>query len=111
MRLPSKGEGAKMVKLEFVDAQEMHKLHPKTFLAPTIRELRSVKVGSFVKICAGRERFWVIVYEINGDNLRGVINNELLCTKEHGLGFESVVHFELKNVYQTLLPIKQKRGC
>jgi hypothetical protein len=36
----------------FNDAQQMHKMYPATFEAPSSDELAPVRVGSLVKICA-----------------------------------------------------------
>jgi hypothetical protein len=87
---------------EFVDAQEMHRLHPTTFEAPYAEELAAIEPGDFVKICTGGERFWVKVDEHTPPHLVGRVDNELIGTDEHGLACNDVVRFEERHVFQTL---------
>ena len=83
----------------FVDAQEMSRIHPKTFEAPTADELALIRTGSIVKVCVPPERFWVIVKEVNGGKIVGEVNNYLTATDEHGLSNEDIIEFEPRHVY------------
>lgn len=85
----------------FTDAQEMKKMYPATFDAPTSNELAAVHAGSLVKICADDvERFWVIVTEVEGNRLQGTVDNDLLHSNVHQLKSDDVVSFELRHIYQ-----------
>jgi hypothetical protein len=85
----------------FNDAQQMHKMYPATFEAPSSDELAPVRVGSLVKICADDlERFWVIVTDVKGDRLQGTVDNDLLHSDVHQLKSNDVVSFELRHIYQ-----------
>ncbi|MFZ6727484.1 hypothetical protein ACO0K2_18490 [Undibacterium sp. MH2W] len=85
----------------FNDAQELSKLYPETFEAPSQDELASVREGSLVKICANDvERFWVIVKNVDGDKLQGTVDNELSHGEVHHLKCDDVVSFELRHIYQ-----------
>jgi hypothetical protein len=44
---------------DFVNAQKMRRLHPDTFEAPSLQELVEIRKDSLLKVCDGRERFWV----------------------------------------------------
>lgn len=90
--------------LSFVDAQEMHKTYPSTFEAPSHDELSVIEPGWFVKVSAGQERFWVEVTEVNGDDIKGRIDNDLIFTKEHGLVFNQVIDFKKCNCYSLMEP-------
>ena len=84
----------------FIDAQEMEKLHPDTFEAPSKKELKNLKVDDSVKICNGRERFWVTITKIgkqNNQKLRGTVNNNLVDPVEYDFGDE--VKFEKRHIY------------
>jgi hypothetical protein len=86
---------------EFVDAQHMALIHPDTFDAPSKVALNRIKVGDYVKVCANnKERFWVQVTHIDGQNLTGVVNNDLVETKHHGLSCNDIVEFAKCNIYQ-----------
>ena len=90
------------MKTFFVDAQEMARKHPDTFKAPTKKELKSIKVGDFVKVCANNEeRFWVMVKSVEGNQITGTIDNQLIC-KGHGLKYQDQITFYKKNIYQKL---------
>lgn len=85
----------------FIDAQEMAKLHPKTFSAPTLEEVKKVKVGDFVKVCVDNlERFWVEVTEISEDRIQGKISNDLLHFDN--MKFGDVISFESRHVYDIM---------
>lgn len=84
----------------FIDAQEMARMHPDTFGAPSADELGRIDVGDSVKVCADNvERFWVTVTELNGDCLAGIVDNNLICTDQHGLKFGDIVKFKKCNIY------------
>jgi hypothetical protein len=84
---------------EFVDAQEMHKLHPRTFWAPSKAELAKVRDGSIVKVSIGGERFWVQVRKVKGSKVTGVIDNDLISTNEHGLSYGDKITFEKRHIH------------
>jgi hypothetical protein len=84
---------------EFTDAQEMKRIYPNTFEAPSEKQLSMVEIGDAVKVCAIRERFWVHVTAIDGNSLIGVIDNDLLFSEEHGLKYEDIVKFELRHIF------------
>lgn len=90
------------MKLEFVNAQEMHDQHPSTFYAPSQEELSSLEKGDYVKICAENERFWVQIREVNGSDIQGVIDNDLVNTHKHGLKDTDLITFHSDNVFQIL---------
>jgi uncharacterized protein YegJ (DUF2314 family) len=96
-----------MKNYNFVNAQEMHKLHPKTFEVPSDEELNNIKIGDFVKICIygklepdfsdiDNERFWVEVTEINNDEIIGTVDNELV---EVDLKYGEKIKFKKENIY------------
>lgn len=86
----------------FVNAQEIAAQHPDTFKVPTAIELAKLKKGSYVKICAEGERFWVKVERILDDKIEGIIDNDLVHTNRHGLKCYDRVRFTSSNIYQIL---------
>ena len=86
--------------MNFVDAQEMVKVHPETFYAPSKDELDDISIGDFVKVCDNDERFWVIVEEIDGDTITGVVDNDLI--RDHSFSCGSKISFDKCNVYNIL---------
>jgi len=85
----------------FNDAQQLGRMYPETFDVPSLGELASVLVGSLVKICADDiERFWVIVTNADGNNLQGIVDNDLSRSSVHNLKCGDVVSFELRHIYQ-----------
>ena len=50
------------------------------------------KVGGFVKIERGSEFFWCKILEVGSSkHLRVIVDNDLLCTDEHGLSLGDVI--------------------
>lgn len=86
----------------FTDAQQMMADHPDTFRAPPLATVLNVGVGDIVKICAGRERFWVEIAAIEGQEIIGWIDNELYFTHEHGLAYDDEVVFEHRHIYDVI---------
>jgi hypothetical protein len=85
--------------LPFEDAEEMQKQNLETFFRPSEQELQSLKAGMLAKLCTGGERFWVIVIEVEGDKIRGVVDNELVRTETHGLKLNDLIEFEFRHIY------------
>ena len=85
---------------EFIDAQQMHKEHPKTFYAPSEEELSKIDIGTFVKVCVGMERFWTEVVKIEGSKISALVGNDLAYTDQHGLSLGDYLTFDKKNIYQ-----------
>jgi hypothetical protein len=89
---------------EFVDAQQQARLYGRTFRALSQESLAALRPGAFVKVATGGERFWVRLTQVQGDTLRGVIDNVLQNTVRHGLHMGDEVAFETRHVYQVILP-------
>lgn len=98
----------KMTRMDntFTDAQEMRRLHPHTFEAPTAEEVSVLTVPANVKVCVGNERFWVKVASIDKSNddpfrwtFKALVRSHLILTDEHGVKFEDEVEFEGRHIY------------
>jgi len=87
------------MKKNFIDAQDRHALNPDTFYAPSKKELDTIESGVNVKVCLDDERFWVEVSQVNGDEITGTVNNDLIHTASHGLKFGQEIKFEKRHVY------------
>ena len=89
---------------EFADAQLQARLYGRTFRAPSQESLTALRLGAFVKVATGGERFWVRLTQVQGDALRGVLDNVVQNTARHGLHMGDEVAFEKRHVYQVILP-------
>ena len=67
-----------------------------TFWAPSAKQLKQVKNGSTVKICNGKERFWVKVEGRQKKMFIGHIRNNLLFST---YTFGDMIAFEEKHIY------------
>lgn len=89
----------------FVNAQVRKAESPDTFFAPELDDLELIRVGDSVKVGVDGsqgspgERFWVEVTGIDGDQITGTVDNDLLMTKMHGLYFGKEVTFSKACVY------------
>lgn len=89
------------------DAQLMAQANPGKFEAPSQQDLDALKPGDLVKLCfsmdipgrerPSRERMWVIIRGMKGDEIIGELNNEPF--EMPGLRCGDVVHFEPRNIY------------
>lgn len=91
-----------MTSHEFTDAQQLMADHPDTFRAPPLSTVLNVGVGDIVKVCAGRERFWVEIAAIDGAEIIGWVDNDLYFTDEHGLEYDDEVVFEHRHIYDVI---------
>lgn len=83
--------------ITFVNAQEMLAKHPDTFYAPSKEDLDAIKIGDSVKVCAdNKERFWVTVTSVEGENITGTVDNDLV---DVDLTYGEPVTFKKENVY------------
>jgi len=83
--------------LDFTDAQEMHKLHPETFDAPSKKELNALKVDDIVKVSHFNERFWNSIIAIKGNKIKATVDNAVFCNQPFKLG--DVIEFEKRHIY------------
>jgi len=90
------------MKLTFVNAQEMHQAYPATFDVPTAAELSAIKPGDSVKVCAADERFWVTVTAVNDSEIQGTVDNALVFTDDHGLGYGDAIAFRREHIYDVM---------
>lgn len=88
-----------MKKIDFIDAQQMKQTHPDTFEVPDQNDLRALKVGDTVKVCAFRERFWAEITAIEGDKITARVDNILLTTF---LKYKDMIEFEPRHIYDIL---------
>lgn len=90
------------------DARALHEAAPYTFYIPSEAELGQLKVGDFVKLIFTTEqalpdgfrgeRMWVRITEINGDQLKGVLDNE---PTRIPIQSGTVLSFGLQHICQT----------
>jgi hypothetical protein len=81
--------------IQLKDAQALGRQYD-TFDAPKRRNLKKVKKGSVVKICDGKERFWVRVENRKNNLFLGTIQNNLIFgLYTHG----DLIAFQTKNIY------------
>ncbi|QOR74594.1 hypothetical protein IMZ16_03940 [Cruoricaptor ignavus] len=92
----------KFKKAHLVNAQEMKKQHPETFCAPSDDDLRNIEPGDFVKVSVMGERFWVEVETISPEAVTGRIDNDLVCTADHGLILNDRLHINKECIYNIL---------
>lgn len=72
---------------------------------PSTVELSDLQVNDFVKLGTGingqgSEAFWVVLDNINGNTLSGVIDNKLLYSHHHGYLSGQRISFDVSNVLQ-----------
>ena len=80
-----------------VNAQEMARQHPETFLVPSDTALATLCKCDLVKVCSNDDRFWVEIESRDGDVFVGRIDNELITT---GLRRDDRITFHRDNIYQ-----------
>ena len=61
-----------------LDAHAMNIEFPQSFILPTTEQLTGIAPGSFLKVSANNERFWVCVSVVEGDMISARIDNHLL---------------------------------
>jgi len=105
---------SKIKKIKLVNAKEISISSPDSFIVPPEELLNNLKIGSIVKVCDNRERFWVNIVRVkkngyfNGkiDNfLMGNMMNEIIKEKtgkvledmDHNYG--DIIEFHLDNIY------------
>lgn len=92
----------KLKKRAWLNAKEMNALYPKTFDCPSDKDIASIESGDHAKIACDGERFWVHVIKIEDGWYKGVIDNNLVRTRLHGLKYGDPVQFQANNILSTL---------
>ena len=82
----------------FLDGDEMHDIYSRTFEVPSARRMAAILPGDSVKVCAAGERFWILVTSTAYCEIVGTVDNDLLCTDEHGLAYGDLVSVEPRHV-------------
>ncbi len=88
-----------MKKIDFIDAQQMKRIHPDTFDVPDQNDLRELKIGDSVKVCAFRERFWAEITAIEGYKITARVDNILLTNV---IKYNETIEFESRHIYDIL---------
>ena len=60
--------------------------------------LDDVVIGELVKVCYKCENFWVKVTEIDGDNIKGTVDNKL--SGDYGFNLKDKVSFNKTNIFE-----------
>lgn len=97
--MPTK-QKREMKKSLLENAREMSTKHPDSFYYPTAGELNQINSECIVKVCASAERFWVLVTEVKGIKITGIVDNILLCTDLHGYEQGDKISLTTDNIYQ-----------
>lgn len=85
---------------KLVSAVEMHRENPNTFEIPDTNEIETIRPGDNVKVCSGRERFWVEISRLGEEGeFFGTVNNDLIYTDEHGFSFGDEISLYAENIY------------
>jgi hypothetical protein len=82
-----------------IDAQAMAQQHP-ALRAPSLSELARVASCDVVKVCRNRERFWVLVTEVEGQVVTGTVNNRLVWNDD--LTEDQTVQFEKRHIFAVM---------
>ena len=82
--------------IEFANARKLHEENPDTFN----RNLTHLAIGNYVKICHVNieppERFWILVTDIEGSVVTGIVYNNLFHSP---LGHGDIVTVHTDNIY------------
>ncbi|RTP86864.1 hypothetical protein EKN35_19380 [Enterobacter asburiae] len=85
-----------MYKPSFMNAQQMARLNPETFFVHSYEELSLLKPGHLVKVCSNRERFWVLLTDVQGKRFTGEVANNLVW---NDLKVGETVKFTMTNIF------------
>ncbi len=81
-----------------VNAAEMAREYPETFLRPSKQQLDHIAPKDLVKVSDDRERFWVQVTKRNGEMLVGRVDSGLLFQADYNYG--DLIRFGTDNIYE-----------
>lgn len=90
--------------MEFLNAKQLNKENPETFLLFDDKYFSELKQLDNVRVCLNNERFWVIVIAIDSENrkIKGCVNNDLII---NNLKYEDNVEISFDNVLDIYFPI------
>lgn len=90
--------------MEFLNAKQLNKENPETFLLFDEKYFSELKQLDNVRVCLNNERFWVIVIAIDSENrkIKGCVNNDLII---NNLKYEDNVEISFDNVLDIYFPI------
>ena len=98
--------GRRKAEFHLENAIEQNKLFPRTFLVPSLDELKSLKAGTLVNIIfvfekelkngCNAERIWVEITDIQDGKFRGVLDNDPYFLKSIKRGDK--ITFETSNI-------------
>jgi len=74
-----------------------------TFKVPDDMDIRCLKPGDFIKVCAKGERFWCRIMRVQLKPVRvflSEVNNDLVCTELHGLKCGDLMYVHPYNIYE-----------
>jgi len=81
-----------------------------SFKIPTADERGGRKVGDYVKVCADSERFWVRITAVEPGFYTGVIDQDLVHSRKHGLNDGDVIRLVPDNIIGLLINAPAPKG-
>lgn len=93
----------KIKKIKLVNAKSMSILHPDSF-EYWEEEISKLQAGDIVKVCDKRERFWVVVQSVIGDEIVARVDSyllgDLLTREKPSCNYGDLISFNRDNIYQ-----------
>lgn len=87
------------MEVTFTDAQIKYEEHPDK--APHKEDLDALNTGDHIKVCVNeKEQFWIKIVGVEGDTIKGTVDNKMSHTDEHGLKFGDELEVEKKHAYE-----------
>lgn len=94
---------------QFRDAQQLAAENPGTFETPSRNQMERLSIGDFAQVNAEGERFWCRVIFTRGNDVLGIVDNDLDEIDKHGLQGGDIVAFEKRHIYKVLPDDKRKK--
>lgn len=96
--IKKKNSSIKQIK-DLISAKEKSQKYVDTFEAPTLRDLRNVSPGDFVKLSVPGYRFWVKVTGYEGKKIQGYVSNYVKCAL---VSPQDNIYFYSKHIYDII---------
>jgi hypothetical protein len=73
------------MEIQLDNAQEMQKLYPDTFRAPSALQIGCLRPDDLIKICGYGERFWAIIKEVVPSSTGNPFDTVFVATVDNDL--------------------------
>ena len=92
------------MQVHLTDFYKLHNENPRENDFPNMNALKNIKIGDYIKVCNGKEKFWTNVMHVEicekdlmDSKIIAVVNERLFETDDYDI--DAMISYQFYNIY------------